>query len=821
MQLNLEQNKMIENKTMGHAIIKGVVGSGKTTVGVNRTLFLMKNYCIDKNDRVLLVTYNKSLVSYIKHIYKEAQAYNDDMNLLNIGGYDDKRLDIVNIDSLIFKYAKKYMDSNNYQAKLIEKKEELEVLKTCILKLRKKYEDVAVLNDMNVDFLLKELIWLKACNYMELETYQNIDRIGRSSSDSGDGPKKLLKNSRTRQAIFELFQLYRKETFDRKLCDFNDNALMTIKYFENHDYQKYTHIIIDESQDLSKVQLDVITSIYDKEKDYASILFIADTAQSIYETAWLVKGRNFTSIGFDMTGKSKSLSKNYRTTTQIAQTAYSLIDADSNIVSDDNFVKPSLIDRKGTYPILRGFMSAADEREYIYDLIINTLDKKYDRKDIAIVARTRKMIIEMNDFFKTKNLSSAIFLSNKDFDFNEESIKLITMHSIKGLEFKVVILMGLNDQVIPNINSINSCGDENYVDSMERKLLYVGMTRANEELYMSYSGKGSKFLYEINNKFLKINNKTNFSRYYDIRTDNYMFKDKLADLYSNEEKVRQWFLHELINNYKYRVELIEIEKRVNIFSRTGAVDIAVNIYKNGKFTPYIFVECKKISGLNEAAKNQLKSYMAVESSVVYGILTDGNELRIYDREMNEIEDIPKFDLSMMPTSLKQLQYIDFKHNKRFDFIVDDDVNEKIIEVDNEKEKVIASDRLCKMNLFDKIACGKPIDLTGEVEGCICIPDDWVGNHEKNEIFAVNTFGDSMKDASIEEGDIVVIKSQNYAENNDIVAVDLDGNVTLKRFWKMGSQGVLKPENSDYEPIMLQLDEIRVIGKAIGVIKEKY
>ena len=820
MQLNLEQKKMIENKTMGHSLIKGVAGSGKTTVGVNRTLFLMKNYCMDKNDRVLLVTYNKSLVSYIKHIYEEAESYNDDMNLLNLGGYDSKRLDIINIDSLIYRFAKKYKDETNYKANIIDNKKQVEILKTCIMKLRKRYDDVAVLDDKNVEFLLKEITWLKACNYMELETYQGIDRIGRSSSDSGDGPKKLLKNSKTRQAIFELFQLYRKETYDKKLCDFNDNALMAIKYLKNHDVMKYTHIIIDESQDLSKIQLDVITSIYNKEKDYANILFIADTAQSIYDSAWLVKGRNFTSVGFDMTGRSRSLSKNYRTTTQIAQTAYSLIDSDSNIISDDNFVIPSLIDRKGNYPVLRGCSSAEDEREYILDLIKNSLCGKYEMKDIAIVARNKKMLSDMNEFLTNKNVKSSIFSSNKNFDFNEESVKLITMHSIKGLEFKVVILMGLNDKVIPNIYSISSYGDESFVDSMERKLLYVGMTRANEELYMSYSGKASKFLAEINSKYLKINNDTKFSRYYDIRVDDYLFKDKLADLYSYEEKVRQWFINELISNYKYKLELMEIEKRVSVFSRTGAVDIAINIYKDGKLVPYIFVECKKFGGLNIDALNQLKSYMAVEPTVIYGILTDGNDVKIYDKNADEIDDIPSFDLSMMPSSLKQLQYMDFRHNNIYDYILDDDKDAKIIELNNGKENILTADKVCKMNLFDKIACGNPIDLTGEVEGCVCLPTEWVGKNNENEIFAVNTFGDSMKDASINEGDIVVLKSQNYAENNDIVAVDLDGNVTLKRLWKMGSDAVLKPENSQYEPIMLKLDEIRVIGKAIGIIKEK-
>ncbi len=97
-------------------------------------------------------------------------------------------------------------------------------------------------------------------------------------------------------------------------------------------------------------------------KDYSSILFVADTAQSIYDASWLIKGRSFTSIGLDMTGKSNSLAKNYRTATQIAEAAYSLNQGDGEIMGDDNFVKPSLIDKQGTYPVFR-FFTLEDEYE--------------------------------------------------------------------------------------------------------------------------------------------------------------------------------------------------------------------------------------------------------------------------------------------------------------------------------------------------------------------------------------------------------------------------------------------------------------------------
>ncbi|MBU3161428.1 hypothetical protein KPL37_17110 [Clostridium frigoris] len=73
MQLNVEQRKLVQSKPAGHSLIRGVAGLGKTTVAVNRIPFLLENYCFDKDDKILMVTYNKSLISYIKYIYDKVQ----------------------------------------------------------------------------------------------------------------------------------------------------------------------------------------------------------------------------------------------------------------------------------------------------------------------------------------------------------------------------------------------------------------------------------------------------------------------------------------------------------------------------------------------------------------------------------------------------------------------------------------------------------------------------------------------------------------------------------------------------------------------------
>lgn len=86
-----------------------------------------------------------------------------------------------------------------------------------------------------------------------------------------------------------------------------------------------------------------------------------------------------------------------------------------------------------------------------------------------------------------------IIVDSKKSNFEKDSIRLLTMHSIKGLEFKVVFIIGVNSNIIPYL-SYEDLNEESLQESMDRKLLYVGLTRANEFLYITTSGSPSKFL---------------------------------------------------------------------------------------------------------------------------------------------------------------------------------------------------------------------------------------------------------------------------------------------------------------------------------------
>jgi superfamily I DNA/RNA helicase len=735
MQLNVEQKRIIESKPNGHVLIKGVAGSGKTTVAVNKVPILLSHYCPEKDDKVLMATYNKSLSKYVSFIYENIKdEINNQKSIFDEDNSD--KLQIKTIDALMFKYFMEYKKQNNLKFDIASHKECQNELIDAINFIANKYENVKIINPRFLQFIKEEIIWIKACNYMELQEYQSVDRVGRISRVNNDGPQKLRKNSEQRSAIFEVMIKYDSNLRKINKIDFQDMALLALKQAKKNPTIKYTHILIDESQDLTRVQLEFLKALYN-EKVYSSIIFISDVAQSIYPQAWLIKNRSFTTLGFDMTGKSNSLSKNYRTTTQIAQAAFSLINNDKDLMEDDNFVKPNLIDKQGEYPVYKNFKNKNEEGLYIANLITGNLIKNYDLKDIVIIARIKNQLKELKEILKKHNIPSSIFDGSDEFNFGDESIKLVTMHSIKGLEFKVVIIAGLNSKVMPLCSEKNEFDDIEMLESRERKLLYVGMTRATEKLFITSDISPSKFVKDIDFRYLKIKVNCAMRRLSSISIEDYLLKENIPDMYSTEEKIRQWMLREMKDVYKYPLNLITIEQKINIGSTVKYSDIAIDIYRNKVKGPYILIETKAWGSGISSALSQLKSYMANTPSVQYGIATDGNELVIINKELEEVDDIPKFDSSMIPLSLETIEYVDIKRNNKYRFIKDASaIGEIYIEENGEETKV---ENVQAIPVFNEIAAGTPILINDSLQGNYYLPSEWVG--AANDIFILKIKGD--------------------------------------------------------------------------------
>lgn len=105
-----------------------------------------------------------------------------------------------------------------------------------------------------------------------------------------------------------------------------------------------------------------------------------------------------------------------------------------------------------------------------------------------------------------------------------------------------------------------------------------------------------------------------------------------------------------------------------------------------------------------------------------------------------------------------------------------------------------------------VTCGQPILAEENVEGVYALPSEIFGN---GELFILHAEGDSMIDAGINSGDMLVVKKTNSAENGEIVVALLEDSATVKRFYKKKNHIVLHPENEKYDDIVV--NDVRILG----------
>ncbi|MEW6026619.1 MAG: transcriptional repressor LexA [Planctomycetota bacterium] len=119
----------------------------------------------------------------------------------------------------------------------------------------------------------------------------------------------------------------------------------------------------------------------------------------------------------------------------------------------------------------------------------------------------------------------------------------------------------------------------------------------------------------------------------------------------------------------------------------------------------------------------------------------------------------------------------------------------------------------------RIAAGTPILAEENREGTITIDKNLVRNPDN--LFALKVQGESMINAGINDGDIILVRQQPVAENGEMVAVIIDGEATVKRFYKKGNKIILKPENEKMKPIIVDPADknVRIVGKVERVIKK--
>ena len=240
---------------------------------------------------------------------------------------------------------------------------------------------------------------------------------------------------------------------------------------------QYTAVLVDEAHDFEDSWLWVTARLVSPATD--SLLVLYDDAQ-----ARRVQHRrrfNFASLGIHAQGRSSILKLNYRNTAEILALAVHFAPAPDGEGAEEEgavlSVLPASAGRHGPAPELLLAESGREEAEQVADRVKAAIVKGRALDDVAILFRTRMSMVRMAEALRERGVPVQTLHEVPAFDWSKPSVKLMTLHSVKGLEFPMVVLAAL--ETLP-------FGGEPMED--EARLLYVGMTRATDELLLSAAG---------------------------------------------------------------------------------------------------------------------------------------------------------------------------------------------------------------------------------------------------------------------------------------------------------------------------------------------
>jgi hypothetical protein len=253
---------------------------------------------------------------------------------------------------------------------------------------------------------------------------------------------------------------------------------------------QYSALLIDEAHDFEDAWLAMAARMVSPATN--SLLVLYDDAQSIYQT----QRRNFSfaSVGIQARGRTSVLRLNYRNTAEVmalaVQCAQHLLQDSGTKVdlsadqTDDHpqRVSPASAGRRGPLPVLLLARDAAEEARMLAENLAAAYADGLALHDMAVLCRTRQQMRPIESALASRGMAvqSMAHQAFRQFDWNTSAVRLVTLHSAKGLEFAHVCIAGL--QAWP-------MAGESLDDAL--RLLYVGMTRATQRLVLSAHGEAA------------------------------------------------------------------------------------------------------------------------------------------------------------------------------------------------------------------------------------------------------------------------------------------------------------------------------------------
>ena len=458
--LHPSQEKLVGKKYNGPARVLGGPGTGKTVVAMHRARHLAREVFKEKTDRILFTTKTANLAESVEQ------------NLSGLCGDEMGRIEVVHLDA----WAVRFMKSQKVDFQVASDEEIDQCWEEALA--------VAGNPDFDVGFLRQEWALVVQTNGITtLPAYLQVPRTGRGRTLTKPG----------RGKVWKVFEEYSSALKDKGKHEWLQVIQETRRYLEKkREILPYRAVVVDESQDFHPEEWKLIRALVPQGAN--DLFLVGDAHQRIY-------GRKVTlkDCGVLIQGRSTNLKINYRTTEQIRNWSMALLqgievdDLDGEKDREEGY--KSLL--SGAAPEVRQFDTAEAEGTFLVETVKELLKYKQP-EEICLVARTGKLLLERyQPLLKAAKVPSVVL--EKKNDPGSPGVRLGTMHRVKGLEFPVMLLAGVNSGVVPmRVASVE--GDPTARaehEERERSLLFVAATRARDHLIVTAHGNPSPFLAKL------------------------------------------------------------------------------------------------------------------------------------------------------------------------------------------------------------------------------------------------------------------------------------------------------------------------------------
>lgn len=457
--LHPAQRQLVERDWKGSARVVGSAGTGKTIVALHRAAYLGRQH---DGARILLATFSDPLANALRTKLRALVANEPTLA---------ERVEV---------HAMNSIGSRLYELSLGELRvASSEEVRALIAEAGTAAESAR----FPLSFLVAE--WEQVVDSWQLHTweaYRDVPRLGR----------RTLLPEKQRVQLWNIFERVHAALRELKWTTMSNVFGRLATQMEETGRSPFDFAVIDEAQDLTVAQLRFLAALGANRAD--ALFFAGDLGQRIFQQPFSWKA-----LGVDLRGRSMTLKINYRTTHQIRMRA-------------DNLLGPSMSDvdgnsdeRKGTVSIFNGAMPSVQvlsdmqaEEQAVADWLTVRRNERLLLNEIGLFVRSQA------ELGRAEAARARAGLACKLLDESGEGVpgRLVvsTMHLAKGLEFRAVVVMACDDQVIPLQQRIETVTDEADLDDVynsERHLLYVACTRARDFLLVTGVRPASEFLGDL------------------------------------------------------------------------------------------------------------------------------------------------------------------------------------------------------------------------------------------------------------------------------------------------------------------------------------